>query len=152
MCEISSSKLPSCLVLPLWCLLCLLNFSNDYFLLGTGRVQVTPTPRVVGKKGGSKGKGKGPAKKNKVPVYMFSLRIADESGTADVICFDKHAQCFLGGTPAASFQKQESLRRAVADALEQCICSGLHIDMNLWSYRLPLQAGAMGRKGPQYTG
>lgn len=38
-------------------------------------------------------------------VFMFSLRLSDDTGESDVILFDKDASHFLGNTTIDRFQK-----------------------------------------------
>jgi hypothetical protein len=50
-------------------------------------------------------------------VFMFALRVQDETATADVILFDKEAEFFLGVT-AAEYVTNEVIRKEVFTRLQ----------------------------------
>ena len=97
---------------------------NDIFSIGTLGSNST---RMLGKR-----KPGGLA-----PVFVFTLRVADDSGVTDVVCAGREAEHFLG-VKAAQFRKNAGVRRAVLEALQRCIAEKMSIPATLWSYRVQL--------------
>ena len=79
-----------------------------------------------------------PGKRKKVsrPVFMFTLRVADNSGETDVLCYDNEAEYMLGGITAEDFLNQEKIRSTIENTFTECINSNISMDFNLWSYRM----------------
>jgi len=77
----------------------------------------------------------------KVPTYMFTIHISDDSDETDVIVHDTEGQYFLGGSKgpnATKFIGSEKHQEDAENRLKEYISNMKFIDFYLWTYKVPL--------------